>query len=153
MTRRLVALLSVCLMMVWAEGSAAEKDEKQKKPTVTVTGMLFVERDEAEETITGGEIADADGVTYRVVMNPKGKALLKALGDKRVKVTGVVEERTVQGEEEDLTERWITVKKYEEVKAQDGEDADDDDDGDGDQGNDRDNDQGNEDQFDFGEAE
>lgn len=121
--KRVWGIMVVALLMsglVWAA-----EDEK-KAPTVTVTGEVYAEYDEEGKNIVAGEVTNEEGVTYYIVLDKNGMAMLKALGDKTAKVTGTITEKKVTVEEEEMVEYWLTVKTFVEVKRAEPEEAADD---------------------------
>lgn len=114
---------SVTALILTLSVVIAGEDAKSKKEAKTVTGLVVAELDEEGKNIVSGEISDADGKTYFVVLDAKGKAMLKALDNKRGKVTGVLKEKVVDYDGEEFTEVWITVQKFEEVKEEPEEEA------------------------------
>jgi hypothetical protein len=107
--KKLIVLVTLCLIaaivvpVFAADKPAAAAAAKEE----TVKGKVGVVKDKDGKVVTEITLTAGD-VKYMVTLNDEGKKL-EALAGKEVKATGkVIAKGTV---------KWITVEKFEEVKA------------------------------------
>jgi hypothetical protein len=127
MAAMIMAMLGFAVPYTFAEDEVEATTEVKKEETKAFTGKLDAIKDAEDNvvkailTVTEKDLDDNNvEVVYNIVLDEKGKELVKALADKKVEVTAVLNKKEIEvkndeGETEKQTELWLTVKSYKEI--------------------------------------